>query len=99
MLTKVFYRIIMRLSSCKGVRAKLTRGIYWKTWCLELLRRGYEVFVGHLADGEVDFVAQNADGHAYYQVAATVLDEASPYVLLNTRRLRFLALQQKSGAI
>ena len=42
---------------------------------LELLRRGNEVFVGHLPDGEVDFVAQNGDGVTYYQVAATVLDE------------------------
>ncbi len=42
---------------------------------LELLRRGYDVYVGHLADGGVDFVAQNPDGTTYYQVAATVLDE------------------------
>jgi predicted AAA+ superfamily ATPase len=42
---------------------------------LELLRRGNEVYVGHLPDGEVDFVTQNADGVTYYQVAATVLDE------------------------
>ena len=44
---------------------------------LELLRRGNDVYVGHLADGEVDFVAQNADGVAYYQVAATVLGEGT----------------------
>ena len=42
---------------------------------LELLRRGNEVCVGHLPDGEVDFVAQNSGGITYYQVAATVLDE------------------------
>jgi len=42
---------------------------------LELLRRGCDVFVGRLPDGEVDFVTQNADGTTYYQVAATVLDE------------------------
>jgi len=41
---------------------------------LELLRRGNEVYVGHLPDGEVDFVAQNGDDISYYQVAATVLD-------------------------
>lgn len=42
---------------------------------LELLRRGYDVYVGHLEDGEVDFVAQNEKGNVYYQVATTVLDE------------------------
>jgi len=43
---------------------------------LELIRRGYEVYVGHLPGGEVDFVAQNASGITYFQVAATVLDES-----------------------
>ena len=42
---------------------------------LELLRRGNEVFVGHLQDGEIDFVTRNAIDITYYQVAATVLDE------------------------
>jgi predicted AAA+ superfamily ATPase len=42
---------------------------------LELLRRGGEVAVGCLPDGEVDFVVQGADKTAYYQVAATALDE------------------------
>jgi len=44
---------------------------------LELLRRGNEVYIGHLPDGEVDFVTQNASGITYYQVAATVLDEST----------------------
>lgn len=42
---------------------------------LELLRRGYTVFVGKLDNIEVDFVALNDDGVVYYQVAASVLDE------------------------
>lgn len=41
---------------------------------LELLRRGYSVFVGIVADGEVDFVATNSNTVEYYQVSATVLD-------------------------
>ena len=46
---------------------------------LELLRRGDKVRIGKIAEKEIDFVSQTADGLAYYQVSATVLDE-------NTRR-------------
>ena len=42
---------------------------------LELRRRGARVSIGKLAEKEVDFVAIRGDGTAYYQVAATVLDE------------------------
>lgn len=42
---------------------------------LELLRRGYKVNIGKLAEKEVDFVARDMTGITYYQVAATVLDE------------------------
>ena len=42
---------------------------------LELLRRGYDVFVGKLDELEVDFVAVNPSGTVYVQVAATVRDE------------------------
>lgn len=42
---------------------------------LELLRRGYKVYVGKLDDLEVDFVAENRNGLKYYQVALTVRDE------------------------
>lgn len=42
---------------------------------LELLRRGYEVYVGKIDSMEVDFVVQNSRGTVYYQVALTVRDE------------------------
>lgn len=42
---------------------------------LELLRRGYDVYVGKVDEFEVDFVAQNNRGTAYFQVALTVRDE------------------------
>ena len=41
---------------------------------LELIRRGYTVYVGQLAKGEIDFVAQKAGVPEYYQVSETVLD-------------------------
>ena len=42
---------------------------------LELLRRGYRVYVGKVDDLEIDFVAENRNGLKYYQVALTVRDE------------------------
>ena len=44
---------------------------------LELLRRGYKVNIGKLAEKEVDFVARDMSGAAYYQVAASVLDKTT----------------------
>lgn len=44
---------------------------------LELIRRGYKVYVGKYGDTEVDFVAMNQDGNLYVQVAATVRDEST----------------------
>ncbi len=38
---------------------------------LELLRRGYEVYIGKYDDLEVDFVAKNLENTVYYQVALT----------------------------
>lgn len=41
---------------------------------LELLRRGYEVYVGRVGAAEIDFIAINEEGEEYFQVAYTVID-------------------------
>ena len=42
---------------------------------LELLRRGYEIYIGKVGSTEVDFIVINDEGIEYYQVALTVHDE------------------------
>ena len=44
---------------------------------LELVRRGYKVYVGKADNMEIDFVAQNEIGNTYIQVAASVRDEST----------------------
>ena len=41
---------------------------------LELIRRGYKVYVGKIGDLEIDFVAENQHGLHYFQISATVRD-------------------------
>ncbi|MCM1049348.1 MAG: ATP-binding protein [Clostridiales bacterium] len=54
---------------------------------LELIRRGYEVYVGKLGELEVDFVAISNKRTTYFQVAATVRDE-------NTLRRELASLEK-----
>ena len=42
---------------------------------LELIRRGYEVYIGKVDEFEIDFVAINSKGIEYYQVAETTRGE------------------------
>ncbi len=44
---------------------------------LELLRRGYKIYIGKQDNGEVDFVAINDVITEYYQVALTLRDETT----------------------
>lgn len=67
-----------------GLRNALVRGkdsdighILENVVYLELKRRGYQVYVGQLDDGEVDFVATDGDKTVYYQISASVLDEST----------------------
>jgi predicted AAA+ superfamily ATPase len=59
------------VSSSSGDLGHLLENIVY----LELVRRGYKVNIGKLAEKEVDFVADAAGERSYYQVSATTLDE------------------------
>ena len=54
---------------------------------LELLRRGYDVYIGKVDEYEVDFVALNSDGRIYIQVCETLRDNENKML---TRELNSL---------
>ncbi len=57
---------------------------------LELLRRGYDVFIGKLDEYEVDFVALNNEGRIYVQVADTLKGKDENDTKIIDRELRSL---------
>ncbi|MDR1571472.1 MAG: ATP-binding protein [Clostridiales Family XIII bacterium] len=65
-------RELLLASSASDIGHVLENAVY-----LELLRRGGKVRIGKVAEKELDFVCETADGLAYYQVSATVLDEGT----------------------
>lgn len=60
---------------------------------LELLRRGYEVYIGKVGSSEVDFIAINENGTEYYQVAYTVMEEST----LNRELASLLAIKDHNA--
>ena len=56
-----------------GRHGRDTGHILENTVYLELLRRGCEVYVGSMTNGEVDFVSKDEHGLAYYQVSESTL--------------------------
>ena len=44
---------------------------------LELIRRGFKVFIGKINSSEVDFVAEKNGETVYYQVSQTVMDKST----------------------
>jgi predicted AAA+ superfamily ATPase len=63
---------------------------------LELLRRGYKVYIGKVGDKEVDFAAEGPDGAEYYQVSETVRGketlarELAPFESIRDHNPKFL---------
>jgi len=60
---------VLRYSS-DSVAAMLENIVY-----LELLRRGYDVSIGHLSTGEIDFVATKQENKLYVQIAERIESE------------------------
>ena len=44
---------------------------------LELIRRGYKVYIGKTGEKEIDFVAENKEGFTYFQVAYTTREKTT----------------------
>ncbi|MDR1123947.1 MAG: ATP-binding protein [Elusimicrobiota bacterium] len=63
---------------------------------LELLRRGYEVYIGKVGNKEVDFIARNNGSVEYYQVSQSVIDsnvlkrEMAPLDMIKDHNPKFI---------
>ncbi|MCL1976473.1 MAG: ATP-binding protein [Firmicutes bacterium] len=71
---------------------------------LELLRRGYEVYIGKVRTTEVDFIAISDEGEEYYQVAYTLIDatgdilkrELAPLEAINDHNPKYILTMDHS---
>lgn len=68
----------------------------------ELLRRGYQVFIGKWYDNEVDFLAIRQDTRKYYQVTLSMMDESvktrelAPLIAIHDNYEKFILSMDKT---
>lgn len=62
-------------STMLGSKRRDTGHILENVVYLELIRRGYKVYIGKFEDTEIDFVCEDETGIKYIQVAASVRDD------------------------
>ncbi|MDR3243396.1 MAG: ATP-binding protein [Elusimicrobiota bacterium] len=58
---------------------------------LELMRRGFRVYVGKVRDLEIDFIAESPNQKEYYQVSRSIIDET-------TAKREFASLQMVNNS-
>ena len=58
-----------------GISSYDTGSSYENLIYIELIRRGYEVYVGQYKDIEIDFIAIKPNEKLYFQVARSIIDE------------------------
>ncbi|MCL2832729.1 MAG: ATP-binding protein [Treponema sp.] len=72
---------------------------------LELLRRGYRVYTGKVAEHEIDFIAEGINGTEYYQAAQTVRSgeilarELAPLNMVRDHNPKFLLTRDYEPAV
>lgn len=88
-----------------GIRTGDDGSILENVVFLELLRRGYEVYVGKYNDFEIDFVAKKDGLTEYYQVALSVREQSTlerelrPFRLIKDNYPKFLITLDNSNDI
>lgn len=90
------------LYAVMGYKDRLISGVLENIVMLELIKKGYKVFVGKIGNLEIDFVAQKNKEKIYVQVAyllpepSTVKREFAPLLQLNDHYHKFVVTMDRT---
>jgi uncharacterized protein len=95
-LEKYYLADLSILHALKGFKNRMISGMLENLVFLELKRRGYKVYVGKLADKEIDFIAEKPGTKIYVQVAfkleneQTVSREFDPLLAVSDNYMKYV---------